>query len=114
MNMANTNKIKYTSGNTISDGAITNNNVSLGVDTAIDYGPTDITGFWQGVTPNNGGYTIYKLSSEEQPRIVVAQDDEALIFFANSFANRCIGEWTKPFNCSLSLVLFVNFVWFWI
>ena len=88
MFMANTNKIKYTSGNTISDGAITNNNASLGVDTDIDYGPTDITGFWQGVTPNNGGYTIYKVSETEQPRIVVAQDDEALIFFANSFGDR--------------------------
>ena len=85
MFMANTNKIKYTSGNTISNGAITNNNASLGVDTAVDYGPTSITGFWQGVTPNNGGYTIYKVSETEQPRIVVAQDDEALIFFANSF-----------------------------
>jgi hypothetical protein len=85
MVMANTNKIKYTSDNSIINGAITNNNAVLGVDMALDYGPTDITGFWQGVTPNNGGYTIYKVSADEQPRIVVAQDDEALIFFANSF-----------------------------
>ena len=88
MVMANTNKIKYTSDNSIINGAITNNNAVLGVDMALDYGPTDITGFWQGVTPNNGGYTIYKVSAGEQPRIVVAQDDEALIFFANSFGDR--------------------------
>lgn len=85
MVMANTNKIKYTSGNTISNGAITNNFASLGVDTSVDYGPTSITGFWQGVTPNNSGYTIYHVTETEQPRIVVAQDDAALIFFANSF-----------------------------
>ena len=85
MVMANTNKIKYTSGNTISNGAITNNFTSLGVDTSVDYGPTSITGFWQGVTPNNSGYTIYHVTETEQPRIVVAQDDNALIFFANSF-----------------------------
>ena len=88
MFMANTNKIKYTSDNSIVNGGITNNNMVLGVDMALDYGPTDITGFWQGVTPNNGGYTIYKVSAGEQPRIVVAQDDEALIFFANSFGDR--------------------------
>ena len=91
MFMANTNKIKYVSGNTIHNGAITNNNVALGVDMDVDYGPTTgdtATGFYQGVTPNNGGYTIYRLSDNDIPRIVVAQDDEALIFFANSFGDR--------------------------
>jgi hypothetical protein len=91
MNMANINKIKYVSGNTIHNGAITNNNVALGVDMDVDYGPTTgdtATGFYQGVTPNNGGYTIYRLSDNDIPRIVVAQDDEALIFFANSFGDR--------------------------
>jgi hypothetical protein len=91
MNMANTNKIKYVSGNTIHNGAITNNSVALGVDMDVDYGPTTgdtATGFYQGVNPNNGGYTIYRLSDNDIPRIVVAKDDEALIFFANSFGNR--------------------------
>jgi hypothetical protein len=85
MDMANKNKIKYVPGNEIENGAITNNNVALGVDKDIDYGPTTDTGFWQGVNPNNGGYTIYYLSGEEQPRIEVAKSDEDLIFFANSF-----------------------------
>jgi hypothetical protein len=85
MFMANKNKIKYVSGNTINNGAITNNNVALGVDRDIDYGPTTDTGFWQGVNPNNGGYTIYYLNGEEQPRIEVAKSDADLIFFANSF-----------------------------
>ena len=91
MFMANTNKIKYVSGNTIHNGAITNNNVALGVDMSVDYGPTTGdtgTGFYQGVNPNNGGYTIYRLSDSEIPRIVVAEDDESLIFFANSFGDR--------------------------
>lgn len=91
MVMANTNKIKYTSGNDIVNGGITNNNVILGVDMALDYGPTTGdtgTGFYQGVTPNNSGYTIYRLSDSEIPRIVVAEDDNALIFFANSFGDR--------------------------
>jgi hypothetical protein len=91
MFMANTNKIKYTAGNDIVNGGITNNNVILGVDMALDYGPTTGdtgTGFYQGVTPNNSGYTIYRLSDSEVPRIVVAENDEALIFFANSFGDR--------------------------
>lgn len=91
MFMANVNKIKYVSGNTIHNGAITNNNVALGVDMDIDYGPTTGvtgTGFYQGVTPNNSGYTIYRLSDGDIPRIVVAEDDNALIFFANSFGDR--------------------------
>jgi hypothetical protein len=91
MVMANVNKIKYVSGNTIHNGAITNNNVALGVDMAVDYGPTTGdtgTGFYQGVTPNNGGYTIYRLSDSDIPRIVVAENDDALIFFANSFGDR--------------------------
>ena len=85
MFMANKNKIKYTGSNEILNGAITNNNVALGVDRDLDYGPTTDTGFWQGVNPNHGGYTIYFLNGEEQPRIEVAKNDEALIFFANSF-----------------------------
>ena len=91
MFMANTNKIKYTASNDIVNGGITNNNIILGVDMALDYGPTTGdtgTGFYQGVNPNNGGYTIYRLSDSEIPRIVVAENDEALIFFANSFGNR--------------------------
>jgi hypothetical protein len=88
MFMANVNKIKYTSGNSIFNGAITNNNVALGVDMDLDYGPTSDTEYWQGVTPNKSGYTIYYLNGEEQPRIEVAKDDEALIFFANSFGDR--------------------------
>ena len=51
----------------------------------LDYGPTSETEYWQGVTPNKSGYTIYYLNGEEQPRIEVAKNDEALIFFANSF-----------------------------
>ena len=91
MFMANTNKIKYTASNDIVNGGITNNNVILGVDMALDYGPTTGdtgTGFYQGVNPNNSGYTIYRLSDSDIPRIVVAEDDEALIFFANSFGDR--------------------------
>ena len=88
MFMANTNKIKYVGGNDILNGAITNNNVALGVDMDLDYGPTTDTQYWQGVNPNNGGYTIYYLNGEDQPRIEVAKDDTALIFFANSFGNR--------------------------
>jgi len=85
MFMAITNKIKYTGSNEILNGAITNNNVNLGVDIDLDYGETRNTGYWAGVNPNNSGYTIYYLNGEDQPRIEVAQNDAALIFFANSF-----------------------------
>ena len=85
MFMANTNKIKYVGGNEILNGAITNNNVNLGVDMDLDYGETRNTGYWAGVNPTTSGYTIYYLNGEDQPRIEVAQNDEALIFFANSF-----------------------------
>jgi hypothetical protein len=76
MFMANTNKIKYTSGNTISNGAITNNFASLGVDMDVDFGPTsgdNGTGFWQGVNPNNSGYTIYHVTETEQPKNIIQQ-----------------------------------------
>jgi hypothetical protein len=85
MFMAITNKIKYVSGNTIHNGSITNNNVALGVDMDLDYGETINTGYWAGVNPSNNGYTIYYLDGTNQPRIMSADDDNALIFFANEF-----------------------------
>jgi hypothetical protein len=99
MFMANVNKIKYVPGNDILDGALTNNNIALGVDMGLDYGPTMDSGYYQGVTPsNNSGYTIYHLNGEEQPRIVVAKDDDALIFFANSFGNQTYTNVTDAIN----------------
>lgn len=98
MFMANVNKIKYVGGNEILNGAITNNQVALGVDMDLDFGPTTDTQYWQGVTPNNSGYTIYYLNGEDQPRIEVAQNDAALIFFANSFGASSVTTVTDALN----------------
>jgi len=79
MFMANVNKIKYVSGNDILNGSITNNNVALGVDMDLEFGPTINTGYYEGINPTNSGYTIYYLNGEDQPRIWVAHTDQQLI-----------------------------------
>lgn len=78
------NKIK-TSGSTTKLSASRNTNFSVGVDTSDDYGPTSTTGFYNGITPPVGGYTIYVHKNVGGPSIHVANDDSQCIFFLKSF-----------------------------
>ena len=78
------NKIK-TSGSTTKRSAIKNTNFLVGVDISDDYGPSSTTGFYNGITPPSGGYTIYVHKSSDGPSIHVANDDTQCIFFLKSF-----------------------------
>jgi hypothetical protein len=67
------NYIKYGPTDKIS---ITKNiNFNIGVFDLDSYGPTSETGFWNGVTPPVGGYTIYVNKDSQGPSIHVAYND---------------------------------------
>lgn len=78
------NKIK-TSGTTSKLSATRNTNFKIGVDGLDDYGPTSVTGFYDGITPPIGGYTIYVHKESDGPSIHVAHSNEQCIFFLKSF-----------------------------
>ena len=78
------NKIK-TSGSTTKLTATRNTNFKIGVDTSDDYGPTNASGFYNGITPPLSGYTIYVHRNSGGPSIHVAYDDNQCVFFLKSF-----------------------------
>lgn len=78
------NKIK-TTGGTTKRVATRNTNFKIGVDGSDDYGPTSITGFYNGITPPPSGYTIYVTKASNGPSIHVANDDNGCILFLKSF-----------------------------
>lgn len=49
-------------------------------------GPTSTTGFWNGITPPRGGYTIYVYKASNGPSIYVASNDSELVSFTNKIA----------------------------
>ena len=59
----------------------------IGVQGSDDYGPTSITGFYKGIEPPVGGYTIYMTKLLQGPSIHVAHNDEQCIFFLRSFGS---------------------------
>ena len=46
-------------------------------------GPSDVTGYYAGVTPPSSGYTIYIKREDNLPSIFVAQNDQELINLTN-------------------------------
>ena len=46
-------------------------------------GPSDVTGYYAGVTPPSSGYTIYTKREDNLPSIFVEQNDQELIFLTN-------------------------------
>lgn len=62
-------------------------NVYVGIEGLTEYGPTNNTGFYAGITPPIGGYTIYVAKAEQGPSIHVAHDDNQCIFFLKSFGS---------------------------
>jgi len=52
----------------------------------VDKGPTGTTGYWNGITPPAGGYTIYLNKATQGPAIFVAANDAALISITNRIA----------------------------
>jgi hypothetical protein len=52
----------------------------------VDKGPTSNTGYWNGITPPAGGYTIYLNKVSGGPSIYVASNDSQLIDITNKIA----------------------------
>jgi hypothetical protein len=51
-------------------------------------GPTSSTGYYNGITPPSGGYTIYLNKETGGPSIYVASNDSQLISLTNTIANQ--------------------------
>ena len=52
----------------------------------VDKGPTSNTGYYNGITPPSGGYTIYLNKATSGPSIYTAANDAALISLTNRIA----------------------------
>jgi hypothetical protein len=59
-------------------------------------GPTDITGFWNGVKPPNNGYTVYLNKPNNGPSIYQCFNDAELIETTNIISNN---NFTTIFEC---------------
>lgn len=68
-----------------------------------DLGPTEITGYWNGMDPPNGGYTIYTKTARQydEPSIVIAHNDSEAIYFAKAYGGTNI----NTINDALSYLL---------
>lgn len=60
------------------DNATKNGNFFLGNDNK-QYGPTRITGFYAGIAPVDGGYTVYKYSGGLYPKIYAPRNGDELV-----------------------------------
>lgn len=65
--------------------SVTKGAQNFGITGQGDYGPSSSTGFYQGITPPVGGYTIYVNRVSVGPSIHVANNDTQCIFFLKSF-----------------------------
>jgi hypothetical protein len=66
--------------------SIKKGNAILGI-SSVDYGPTSTTGFWNGITPPSGGYTIYVSRSALGPNIYTPSSNNELITYSSKIAN---------------------------
>lgn len=73
------------SGTTMLNAVVKNTTFKVGIDGVENYGPTESTGFWSGITPPVSGYTIYVHKQTQGPSIHVANNDDQCIFFLKSF-----------------------------
>ena len=86
------------SATTISNGTIKRNNFLIGVNTSLDYGPTSSTGFWSGIVPPAGGYTVYAQKESQGPSIRVASTDTELIAIARQYGGTGINTVNDALN----------------
>ena len=84
------NKIKYTTSFT--ENTIKAKNFVLGIKSGKEYAPTNITGFWNGITPPTNGYTIFFNKTLQGPSIFVANNDTELINLAKYFGGNNINR----------------------
>lgn len=80
------NVVQYSNSTPIRS-SLNNGNFYLGVQNQ-GYGTTDLTGFWNGITPPSGGYTIYVNKDVSGPSITTLQSDAELVdFMFRTFPN---------------------------
>jgi hypothetical protein len=102
------NLVKYSTTNV--NNSIKKGNVSIGINIG-DYGPTDSTGFWNGITPTISGYTVYILpSGQTTPSIVCPPDDTDLVYWIKSLGGTVTNatEALTYVNSTLPNVLVAN------
>ena len=61
-------------------------------------GPSDVTGYYAGVTPPPSGYTIYTKREDNLPSIFVAQNDQELINLTNLITESNFSTVQQCFN----------------
>jgi len=89
------NAIKYnTSAETL---ALKKGNFYIGTGD-VGKGPTSSTGFYNGITPPSGGYTIYLNKATGGPSIYVASSDAQLITLTNQIAGASYTTVNECFN----------------
>jgi len=89
------NTIKY---NTSSESnALSIGNMHMGVGD-VGKGPTESTGFYNGVNPPHGGYTIYQHKSSGGPSILCPTSDAELIVITNGIAGTSYTTINECFN----------------
>ena len=76
MSQPSTNHIKIGSSTKLS---LSKGNITVGVSGTTEYGPTSTSGFYNGVKPPVGGYTIYVEKASQGPSIHIANDDNHCI-----------------------------------
>jgi hypothetical protein len=64
----------------------------------VDKGPTSTTGYWNGITPPAGGYTIYLNKVSNGPSIYVANNNTQLISLTNGIAGANYTTANECFN----------------
>ena len=75
------NKIQYKTSTP--SGSLRKGNMAIGVDPNVALGPTSTTGFYAGITPPSGGYTIYQNKASQGPSIYVVNNDVDLLDYVN-------------------------------
>jgi Concanavalin A-like lectin/glucanases superfamily len=80
----------FKSGTTLSSGTIRRNNFVIAVQEGLSYGPTASTGFWAGITPPSGGYTIYNNKAANGPSIFTSTNDANVITTAQKLGGTSI------------------------
>ena len=75
------NSIKYSTSS--ESNSLTSGNFHLGVGD-VDKGPTSTTGYYNGINPPSGGYTIYLNKASDGPSIYTPANDTELISLTNS------------------------------
>jgi hypothetical protein len=89
------NPIKYSTGTETL--ALKKGNFYIGTG-AVGKGPTSETGYYNGITPPTGGYTIYLNKESNGPSIYTASNDAELISLTNSIAGQSYTTAQQCFN----------------